>query len=160
MPIRLTMFETSVRLSFRSATFLILSSPRPKPKSSNIWNCSIKAPIVVTKATPSESNSLKPNLSFVASSSTSLSARATSKKTSSVSLAWPFVSKKLTPNSLRAGRASPVPILASAILLVNLCNAMSVVRISTPVISEANLSFCKKSAPTPIFLDTLSMESI
>ena len=84
----------------------------------------------------------------------------TSSMTSSISLAWPALSNNAIPKALRVSLASPVPFLASATLLLNLCKAISAVSDLIPTCSAANLNFCKNSVPTPSFSEVLTSLSI
>ena len=105
----------------------------------------------LTKSTPSESNSLNANLNFSVLLVVFWNASAMSNITSSALLRLPVLSLSLMPMVFNASRASPVPLAASAMRLVILCNAMSVVSAPMPACSAAYLNFCRNSAVTPSF---------
>ena len=64
------------------------------------------------------------------------------------------------PNSFIAPLASPVPIAASAVRLVNRCNAISIVRVSIPAICAAYLSPPRASVVVPILLAVFASASV
>ena len=124
--------------SFASSTPFadLVDITMPSAAASPIISCkaSLPKPRVLTRATPSESNSFMASLTLSAELKSSNALDSSSICSSSGSLS---ICLALMPNSLSASFASPVPLAASAVRLVKRCKAMSIVVEATPVRSAA-----------------------
>ena len=129
--------------------------PKAFASPSIFLNASPPPERVLTKAAPSESNSLNAKRSL--SDSFLTPEKASARTTILLSNGILFNSWAFIPSSLIAPLASPVPIAASAVRLVNRCKAISIVVVATPVSSAAYLSAPRAEAVVPILLAVLAM---
>ena len=140
-------------------TALVLSTMPRVSASSNIPLRPVRPSLRVwTSATPSLSKS------FIARRTRSASVPAPAKASASASICSSrgiFVSwLALSPSSLRAALASPVPWAASAVRRIKRWSAIFIVVVSTPVIVAAWCSFWSSWVVTPMRLAVLARASV
>ena len=117
------------------AALVDIAKPNALASPSIAFRPSLPWDRVFTSAAPSESNSLNAKRSRSDSDFTPSNASAKTIMRSSKGIL--FSSLAFKPSSLIAPLASPVPFAASAVRRVNLCRAISIVCVDTPVRSAA-----------------------